>query len=431
MNSLSSKTKRTFFPNLRILLPLVILSIIGVMTLLSTTILPKGGFGDLEIVYKQILFVIVGIVLFLLLSKIDLTYLKHWQVMTIIYVLTLSLLLITFFFAPTINYVRRWLVIGGIQIQPSEIAKVVVILYTALILSKKDTYNEWLLFFVSFLLTIPFVVLIYIEPDASMALLTLLVWFSVAFLGLTNPVRNTIVILIVGSIVGAFLFSAITGNLLWYLLVIVGVVLAVFAFYSKNPWRKVAVIALIIAFVLGIASSAVWDRILKDYQKDRVIAFFNPTETEADIGFNVNQSRIAIGSGRLFGKGFGNGTQSKRNFLPEHQTDFIFASFAEEFGLAGSLFLMALYGYLIVKCFTVGMDISDNQFLSLLTLGVGVKLLLEVFINIGTNLGTIPATGIPLPLMSAGGSITVMTFIAIGLVREALPSNPIVVRSED
>jgi rod shape determining protein RodA len=431
MNSLSSKTKRTFFPNLRVLLPLVILSIIGVMTLLSTTILPKGGFGDLEIVYKQILFVIVGIVLFLLLSKIDLTYLKHWQVMTIIYVLTLSLLLITFFFAPTINYVRRWLVIGGIQIQPSEIAKVVVILYTALILSKKDTYNEWLLFFVSFLLTIPFVVLIYIEPDASMALLTLLVWFSVAFLGLTNPVRNTIVILIVGSIVGAFLFSAITGNLLWYLLVIVGVVLAVFAFYSKNPWRKVAVIALIIAFVLGIASSAVWDRMLKDYQKDRIIAFFNPTETEADIGFNVNQSRIAIGSGRLFGKGFGNGTQSKRNFLPEHQTDFIFASFAEEFGLAGSLFLMALYGYLIVKCFTIGMDTSDNQFLSLLTLGVGVKLLLEVFINIGTNLGTIPATGIPLPLMSAGGSITVMTFVAMGLVREALPSNPIVVRSED
>jgi rod shape determining protein RodA len=431
MNSLSSKTKRTFFPNLRVLLPLVILSIIGVMTLLSTTILPKGGFGDLEIVYKQILFVIVGIVLFLLLSKIDLTYLKHWQVMTIIYVLTLSLLLITFFFAPTINYVRRWLVIGGIQIQPSEIAKVVVILYTALILSKKDTYNEWLLFFVSFLLTIPFVVLIYIEPDASMALLTLLVWFSVAFLGLTNPVRNTIVILIVGSIVGAFLFSAITGNLLWYLLVIVGVVLAVFAFYSKNPWRKVAVIALIIAFVLGIASSAVWDRMLKDYQKDRIIAFFNPTETEADIGFNVNQSRIAIGSGRLFGKGFGNGTQSKRNFLPEHQTDFIFASFAEEFGLAGSLFLMALYGYLIVKCFTIGMDTSDNQFLSLLTLGVGVKLLLEVFINIGTNLGTIPATGIPLPLMSAGGSITIMTFVAMGLVREALPRNPIVVQGED
>jgi rod shape determining protein RodA len=431
MNSLSSKTKNRFSPKLGVLLPLTVLSIIGVITLLSTTILPRGGFGDLEIVYKQILFVIVGIVLFLVLSKIDLSYLKHWQVMTIIYVLTLLLLLITFFFAPTINYVRRWLVIGGIQIQPSEIAKVVVILYTALILSKKDTYNEWLLFFTSLLLTIPFVVLIYIEPDASMALLTLVLWFTVAFLGLTNPVRNTIVILIVASIVLAFLFSAITGNLLWLLLIIVGVILAVFAFYSKNPWRKAAIFSLVIAFVLGIASSAVWDRILKDYQKDRIVAFFNPTETEADIGFNVNQSRIAIGSGRLFGKGFGNGTQSKRDFLPEHQTDFIFASFAEEFGLVGSLFLMALYGYLIVKCFTIGMNTSDNQFLSLLTLGVGIKILLEVFINIGTNVGTIPATGIPLPLMSAGGSITIMTFAAIGLIREALPSNPIVVRGED
>jgi rod shape determining protein RodA len=420
MNSLSSKTKNRFSPKLGVLLPLTVLSIIGVITLLSTTILPRGGFGDLEIVYKQILFVIVGIVLFLVLSKIDLSYLKHWQVMTIIYVLTLLLLLITFFFAPTINYVRRWLVIGGIQIQPSEIAKVVVILYTALILSKKDTYNEWLLFFTSLLLTIPFVVLIYIEPDASMALLTLVLWFTVAFLGLTNPVRNTIVILIVASIVLAFLFSAITGNLLWLLLIIVGVILAVFAFYSKNPWRKAAIFSLVIAFVLGIASSAVWDRILKDYQKDRIVAFFNPTETEADIGFNVNQSRIAIGSGRLFGKGFGNGTQSKRDFLPEHQTDFIFASFAEEFGLVGSLFLMALYGYLIVKCFTIGMNTSDNQFLSLLTLGVGIKILLEVFINIGTNVGTIPATGIPLPLMSAGGSITIMTFIAVGFVNNVM-----------
>ncbi len=431
MNLSTFDSKKKDFPNMKILLPLVILSVIGIITLLSTTILSRGGFGDLEIVYKQILFVFVGIILFLLLSRIDLSYLKHWQVVTIIYITTLLLLLITFFFAPTINYVRRWLVIGGIQIQPSEIAKVVVILYTAVIMSKKDTYNEWLLFFVSFLLTIPFVILIYIEPDASMTLLTLAIWFLVAFLGLTNPIRNTIIILIVSCILGAFLFSTITGNLLWLLLIIPGLILSVFSFYTNNPWRKAVIIALAIAFLLGIVSTTVWDQMLRDYQKDRIIAFFNPIGTEADIGFNVNQSRIAIGSGRLFGKGFGNGTQSKRNFLPEHQTDFIFASFAEEFGLVGSLFLMSLYGYLIVLCFLIGMNTSDNQFLSLLALGMGVKVLLEVFINIGTNTGAIPATGIPLPLMSAGGSISVMTFVSLALVRtEGRSTKPIVMQDD-
>lgn len=431
MNLLNSGPKRSLFSGVKIFLPLIILSAIGIITLLSTTILPRGGFGNLEIVYKQILFVLIGIILFLLLSRIDLSYLKHWQVLAIIYVTTLLLLLITFFFAPTINYVRRWLVIGGIQVQPSEIAKVVVILYTAVIMSKKDTFNEWLLFFISLFLTIPFVILIYIEPDASMTLLTLAVWFFVAFLGLTNPIRNTIIILIVSCVLGAFLLSAITGNLLWLLLIIPGLILSVFSFYTTNPWRKVVIISLAIAFLLGLVSTTIWDRMLKDYQKDRIVAFFNPTETETDIGFNVNQSRIAIGSGRLFGKGFGNGTQSKRNFLPEHQTDFIFASFAEEFGLVGSLFLMSLYGYLIVLCFLIGMNTSENQFLSLLVLGVGVKLLLEVFINIGTNTGAIPATGIPLPLMSAGGSITVMTFVSLAFVRiEAWPREPIVMEDE-
>jgi len=114
MNALNSDSKRSFWPDVRILLPIIILSAIGIITLLSTTILPRGGFGDLEIVYKQVLFVLAGIILFLIISRIDLSYLKHWQIIAIIYFLTLALLIITFFFAPTINNVRRWLVIAVI-----------------------------------------------------------------------------------------------------------------------------------------------------------------------------------------------------------------------------------------------------------------------------------------------------------------------------
>ena len=406
-----------------IILPLLIISVIGILTLLSTTILPQGGFGDLDIVYKQILFVIFGFILFFLVSRVDLSYIQHWQSILIIYLPTLILLIITLLFAPTINFVKRWLVIGGIQIQPSEIAKLVVIIYTAVLMSKKDKFNEWLLFGVSFLLTLPLVVLIYLEPDASMSLLILLIWFFVAFMGLTNPLRNTAVLLVLSFVLGGFLLGTITGSLSWYLLIIPGVILTIFIFYSKNTWRQVVVISLIVAVFLGLLTSVIWQETLKDYQKDRIVAFLNPSETESDIGFNVNQARIAIGSGQLLGKGFGNGTQSKRDFLPEHQTDFIFASFAEEFGLLGSLFLICLYGYLIVHCLLIAMDTSKKQFLSLLVLGVGVKLLFEVFINIGTNTGAIPATGIPLPLMSAGGSITVMTLLAFGLVQNVKREN--------
>lgn len=423
MNSLSSTTKRSSSFGVSIILPLLILSTIGILTLLSTTILPDGGFGSLEIVYKQILFVILGFLLFFLVSKVDLSYIKHWQSLLLIYIPTLILLIVTLFFAPTINFVKRWLVIGGIQIQPSEIAKLVVIIYTAVLMSKKENFNEWLLFGISFLLTLPFVVLIYLEPDASMSFLILIIWFFVAFMGLTNPLRNTAILLVLSFVLGGFLLGTITGSLGWYLLIIPGVILTIFIFYSKNSWRKAVVIALIVGVLIGSLTSAIWQGLLQDYQKDRIVAFLNPSESESDIGFNVNQARIAIGSGQLFGKGFGNGTQSKRDFLPEHQTDFIFASFAEEFGLVGSLFLIGLYGYLIVHCFLIAMDTPKKQFVSLLVLGVGLKLLFEVFINLGTNTGAIPATGIPLPLMSAGGSITIMTFLAFGLVQNVQKEN--------
>ena len=405
----------------KILLPLLLISTIGITSLLSTTVLPGGGFGDLDIVYKQVLFILIGIIFYVIITFFDISYLKHWQVILSIYLFVLILLLITLFFAPTINNVKRWLVIGGIQVQPSEIAKVAVVLITATVLSKKEKLNEWVLFLISFLLTLPLAILIYLEPDASMAFLVIIIWFLVAFLGLSNPVRNTIILLVAGCISGSFLLNAITGNPMWYLLIIPALVLTVFSLYSRVTWKGILMVSITLSLLLGLSSSFFWNKgLLQKYQKDRIEAFLNPSETEQDLGFNVNQSRIAIGSGRFFGKGFGNGTQSKRQFLPEHQTDFIFASYAEESGLVGSLFLMGLYAFLIVFCFSIGMASSQDQLYSLIAVGIGIKLLFEIFINIGTNTGTVPATGIALPLMSAGGSSGIMTFISFGLVQNIL-----------
>lgn len=400
-----------------VVLPIIFLVIIGLITLYSTTILPEGGAGDISIVKKQIISIIVGLIIFIILSYINISYLKHWQFILIIYLVTVGLLIATLLFAPTIANVKRWLIIAGFQLQPSEIAKLCVILVTSVVLSYKEKYNEFLLFLVTLALIAPIIILIYMQPSGSVMILTLVIWFIIVFFGLNNPLRNSIVLVIILSITLGLLIPSITRNNMWYLLTSIAIIPTVFGFYSKNNWQQFIIASLLIGIFLGIFAQVAWKNILKDYQRKRIEAFLSPEETKTDIGFNVNQSRIAIGSGQILGKGFGNGTQSKRNFLPEYETDFIFASFAEEFGLIGSIFLIGIYCWLIILCLLTAVKTANNTMLSLISAGLGVKLLLEVFINIGTNMGTIPATGIPLPLMSAGGTSVIITMAGLGILQ--------------
>ncbi len=413
-------SKRKLKVDLFLLIPILFISLIGIVALLSTTITIDGSFGDTSIITKQLIFLASGFILFFLLSFIDISILRMWQIILPIYLGTIALLILVLIFGPVVNNVQRWLVVGGIQIQPSEIAKVTVILTTAMVLSYKDKYNEWVLFFVSLLLTIPIVFLIYMQPSGSMSILTLLIWFLVAFTGLNNQLRNSVILLIISLITLPFLFISVTGNWYYIVLAVVGLIVALFAFNFRDTWKVFVIGALLVSILLGSFSTILYSNILIEYQKGRIEAFINPSQNTQDLGFNVNQARIAIGSGQIFGKGFGNGTQSKRNFLPEHQTDFIFASFAEEFGLVGSLFLLAMFGIIITKGLIASINNVENPFFAMLLVGITMKILLEVFVNIGTNTGTIPATGIPLPLVSAGGSITVMTLFSLGLIQSIM-----------
>lgn len=418
--NLIKKGKKGFKLDLYIFIPTVIISIIGLITLLSTTIESNGQFGDLDIFRKQVIFFVLGYILFYLATLIDVSLLKYPQVVIPVYLLTIILLVLVFFIGPVINNVQRWLVIGGIQIQPSEIAKISVILVTASIFSFKDKYNEWILLLFSFLLVLPIFLLIYFEPAGSMSFLTLFIWFIVAFTGLSNQLRNSVALLIIGLISSSMFLISFTGNWIYILLSVLSLIISVFGFYYRKSWKIVVAVSLVIGLLLGSFSILLYSNILKDYQKERIEAFLNPTQSTQDIGFNVNQSRIAIGSGQLFGKGFGNGTQSKRDFLPEHQTDFIFASFAEEYGLVGSLLLIALFGVIIVRILVISLDKSGNTLYSIILVGIALKILVEIFVNIGTNLGVIPATGIPLPLVSAGGTITLVTLFSLGIVQSII-----------
>lgn len=417
---IETKEKKIFKIDLVLFIPMILLSLVGIVALLSTTITTDGSFGDTSIITKQIAFIIFGLIVYFLLTFFDITLLRMWQIGLPIYLFTIFLLILVLLIGPVVNNVQRWLVVGGIQIQPSEIAKFTVILTTATVLSYKEKYNEWLLFFVSLLLTLPIVILIYLQPSGSMSILTLLIWFLVAFTGLNNQLRNTVNLIVITSVVLTFFLISVTGN--WYFLIlgIIGLIIAIFGFYYRESWKIFIVSSLIISILLGLFSTIIYTNVLRQYQRDRIEVFLNPTENSQDLGFNVNQARIAIGSGQIWGKGFGNGTQSKRNFLPEHQTDFIYASFAEEFGLVGSLFLLLMFGILITKGLIVSVNNFDNPFFAMLLIGITMKILLEVFINIGTNTGAIPATGIPLPLVSAGGSITVMTLFSLGVIQSIM-----------
>jgi rod shape determining protein RodA len=172
---------------------------------------------------------------------------------------------------------------------------------------------------------------------------------------------------------------------------------------------------LVIFLVLaGLAMPLLW-YVLRDYQKDRLMVFLNPNIDPLGAGYTLIQSKIAIGSGGLFGKGWLSGTQGQLRFLPESHTDFIFASFAEEWGFLGSVILIFLYYFLIREALTIAQR-SGDHFAKLLALGIALMLGLQVFVNISMTMGLMPIVGLPLPLMSYGGSSVVVTFIALGIL---------------
>ena len=205
---------------------------------------------------------------------------------------------------------------------------------------------------------------------------------------------------------------------------LIAFIIWVFAMAWKDEYKKFFIYTLLISIMLSAASYGVASRVyLADYQKDRIEVFLNPDKEDQASQFNRKQALIAIGSGGITGKGFGLGTQSRLKILPERTNDFIFAVFAEQFGFVGVVALVTLYFVLIHRIFLLQQRLSPDLFGSLLMIGVGGKMLLEVFLNIATNTGLIPQTGIPLPLLSSGGSITIATLLSLGLVQAVIVSS--------
>lgn len=340
--------KATFLPDLLITLPILFLLSLGILVIYSS---------DPQLAVQQTIFAIIGLAFYFFFSLIDFESFNFRS--RYLYLLILFFLVLVFLWGMETRGSLRWIQIMGIQFQPSEFAKPVLILFLARFWSRN--YPSWKNILKSFVLILPIVGLVFKQPDLGTALTLLSIW----------------VIMLVGA--------------------------------------NVSFLKLV---CMGIASSLMMPLVwlfLKDYQKARIFSFMSPDRDPLGIGYNVIQSTIAVGSGQLTGRGLGRGTQSRLQFLPEFRTDFMFASIAEEFGFIGSVMVLALYGALLGRSLRI-ISYVESRFSSLLVLGVVGMLFFQIIVNIGMNLGIIPVTGITLPLLSYGGSSLITTLISLGFI---------------
>jgi rod shape determining protein RodA len=332
----------------------IFLSLVGIFNLYSAA--PKAVF------LKQLIWLFLGIIIMILMSIFNYKFLKRYAYY--IFLFCGLLLFILLFNEKTVGGTKRWLSFSGFSFQPSELAKISLCIALAKYFSKKPLlikYNFKDLFF-PLIFTFLYMYLIFLEPNLSTSILLCLIFFT------------------------TLLFLRINFSIFLYLT----------------------------GFTLLI-SPLFWFFLLRDYQKERIISFFNTGSDPLGTGYHIIQSKIALGSGSLFGKGFLSGTQSKLRFLPEQYTDFAFSVFAEEWGFLGCMIIILLYFGILYKCIKIVNELEDVFGIILVT-SLASIFFWQFFINICMTVDLLPVVGMPLPFISYGGSSLVSSFIIIGII---------------
>lgn len=338
------------------------LLILGLVTLAAATAAPVGEEISTR-VYKQAMYMGVGLTLMAGLSLIDTRF--YEQIAYFAYGAVLILLVLVLLFAPHVNGSQRWLPIGSFRLQPSEMAKLALVLATARWFSIRPREDGWGLKELvqpAAMFLVPMAAMTFLEPDLGTTLFLCFIFAGMSF--------------------------------------VVGL-----------RWRTMATLVLLGA----IAAPLAYQFVLTDYQRARVDVLFAPDADPGKSGYQAIQGRWAIGSGEVWGKGWRNGTQGRLKFLPEQHTDFIFSVYAEERGFVGSFGLLLLYFGLMLLGLLVAWNARD-RFGSLLAAGVVTIMFCHVCINLGGVLGLLPITGVTLPLLSYGGSSMLTMLGAIGML---------------
>ncbi|MBI9031828.1 rod shape-determining protein RodA [bacterium] len=378
-----------------------ILVSLGIVTIYTASITTYGEFYHVNNYYvKQFIFFMAIIPIFYLVLKIPFFIIDALIIPG--YIISIILLVIVLF-TPEINGSNRWIQIGTFRLQPSEIAKITTILIVSKFLAKPHQ-GDLRKIFIGFALVITPIFLIMIEPDFGT---TLVFWVTIFAMLLAADVPIIYLLILLAPIISISLVILSPFSSLFFILLFSFVM-----FKLKFHWVIQAV-----SFIANIFASLVFWQILKPYQINRILTFIDPTRDPLGAGYQVIQSKIAIGSGGLWGKGFLHGTQKNLDFLPEHHTDFIFSVYGEELGFLLSLVLFSLFFFLLIKIIK-SIDKIYVLERKIATVGIFSFLFFQMFVNIGMNIGIVPTTGVPLPFISYGGSNLVINSISIALIQK-------------
>lgn len=353
---------------LLLVLPIVLMTISTVVIYVLTV--DTAGTAT---AFRQGLFSCVSIILMIVLTFVDYRALRAWAPW--IYGIGLALLGLVEVVGRNSFGAQRWIDLGIFQLQPGELMKFMLIIGLAALLSRRIPTFSWRVFVqAGMLLAIPAIMILF-QPDLGTAM----------------------VLVVIGT--GIMLYSRLTkvqkGVLLGIL--VAGALIVMLSFMNVKPFSH----------------------LLKDYQKDRLASFIDPKRDPTNSGYNVIQSKIAVGSGGLTGRGLGFGSQSQLNFLPVAHADFIFAGIAEAWGIIGSYGIIAIYALLIIRIMSAA-RIAGDEFGMLICIGLAAKLIFEVLVNIGMNMGIMPVTGIPLPFLSYGGTTLLTNAMLLGVAQSVV-----------
>jgi rod shape determining protein RodA len=354
MNKLLKIFKTKIYFDQYLFISITLLSIMGLIFLYS------ASQGNIETTIKQSFFVALGLVLMFLLSQVDPDFYKNNA--SFFLILSISLIILTIFFGKEVNGAKRWLDLGFFTLQSSEIIKIALPVFLAAYLYNKPLPISLLNTAISMIIIIIIVNLVRIQPDLGTSLVIFIAGLYILFL----------------------------AGLSW-----------------KFIGASFGIIILSFPFI--------WNNFLEPFQRQRILTLLDPTADPYGSGWNITQSKIAIGSGGIQGKGYGSGSQAHLDFLPETETDFIFAVIAEEFGFIGTCILMSTFFFIILRCFYLAVNARD-RFCRLTIGGLSLLFISTIFINLAMVVGIIPVVGMPLPFISKGGSSLLSFYIAFGII---------------
>jgi rod shape determining protein RodA len=308
---------------------------------------------------------------------------------------------------PEIKGSQRWILLGLFNFQPSELAKLTTILLVTKLISKPHITN-WQIISRSFLFFLIPIILIFLEPDLGTSLCFIVSLFVILAI---SDLSAFYIILIVSPLI-----SIVTSFSL--IVFIIYIFILIYILYKTELDKIIIGFAVVLNTFFFFITPFIWNS-LKAYQQNRILTFIDPMRDPFGAGYQIIQSRIAIGSGGFWGKGFLMGTQKNLNFLPEHHTDFIFSVIGEEFGFLGCAIILLIY-FLFLYRIVRNINALKRKEFRFAAIGIIAYLTFQIFINIGMNIGIVPTTGIPLPFISYGGSNLLINIMAIGLVLKFL-----------